>query len=73
MRGQFDVIMCRNVLIYFAEDTQAAVFERFAPLLPPSGILYIGHSERLSGRAAPAFRSEGITTYRKLPAAALAA
>ena len=73
MRGPFDVIMCRNVLIYFAEETQAAVFARFAPLLPPNGVLYIGHSERLSGRATSAFRSEGITTYRKLPTAAVAA
>ncbi len=69
MRNQFDVIMCRNVLIYFAEDTQAEVFQRFAPLVAPGGRLYIGHSERLSGPAATSFQSEGITTYRRLPIA----
>ncbi len=41
MRGKFDAILCRNVMIYFAEDTQATVWHRFTPLLPPGGHLYI--------------------------------
>ncbi len=67
MRSRFDVIMCRNVLIYFAESTQSEVFQRFAPMIVPGGLLYIGHSERLSGPATAAFRNEGITGYRRLP------
>ena len=69
MRGQFDAILCRNVVIYFAEDTQARVWSRFKPLLQPDGYLYIGHSERLGGPAAAAFESAGITTYRRRGAA----
>jgi chemotaxis protein methyltransferase CheR len=65
MRGPFDAILCRNVVIYFAEDTQARIWSRFAPLLAPAGYLYIGHSERLSGPAAPGFETVGITTYRR--------
>ena len=65
MRGPFDAIMCRNVVIYFAEDTQARIWARFLPLLSPTGYLYIGHSERLSGPAAPSFETLGITTYRR--------
>jgi chemotaxis protein methyltransferase CheR len=65
MRGQFDAILCRNVVIYFAEDTQAKIWSRFLPMLVPGGTLYIGHSERLSGPAAASFETIGITTYRR--------
>jgi chemotaxis protein methyltransferase CheR len=64
MRGRFDAIFCRNVVIYFEADTQARLWGRFAPQLVPGGYLYIGHSERVSGPAAARFESEGITTYR---------
>ncbi len=65
MRARFDAVFCRNVVIYFAEDTQAQIWQRFSPLLNPGGYLYIGHSERLSGPALADFTSEGITTYRR--------
>jgi len=64
MRGKFDAIFCRNVVIYFEDETQARVWNRFAPYLTPGGRLYIGHSERLSGPAAALFDGDGITTYR---------
>jgi chemotaxis protein methyltransferase CheR len=64
MKGQFDAIFCRNVVIYFEEETQARVWARFKPLLTAEGRLYIGHSERLNGPAATAFVSDGLTTYR---------
>lgn len=63
-RGQFDVIFCRNVVIYFDEATQAKIWVRYADLLPPGGHLYIGHSERLSGEGKDRFDNTGITTYR---------
>jgi chemotaxis protein methyltransferase CheR len=64
MKGKFDAIFCRNVAIYFDDDTQARLWSRFAPLLPVGGRLYIGHSERVAGPAAAAFEPDGITTYR---------
>ncbi len=64
MRGKFDAIFCRNVVIYFEDETQVRLWSRFAPYLMPGGRLYIGHSERLTGPAAALFASEGITTYR---------
>jgi chemotaxis protein methyltransferase CheR len=64
MRGKFNVIFCRNVVIYFEEETQAKLWSRFLPLLVPGGHLLIGHSERVTGPAASAFENAGITTYR---------
>ena len=66
MRGAFDVIFCRNVAIYFEEATQNRLWSRFADKLHPGGVLYAGHSERVSD---PRFRSDGLTTY-VLPARA---
>lgn len=69
-KGPFQAAMCRNVAIYFDEETQAAVWNRFAPLIEPGGHLYIGHSERLNGPAAHAFEHAGLTTYRRRGAGA---
>lgn len=69
MRGPFDAIFCRNALIYFKEDTQVDIWCRFVPLLAPGAYLYIGHSERLFGEAAPYYVNEAITTYRLAEAA----
>jgi chemotaxis protein methyltransferase CheR len=64
MKGRFQAIFCRNVVIYFDQPTQAKLWSRFGSALAPNGVLYIGHSERLSGPAVAAFKSEGVTTYR---------
>ena len=63
-KGHFDVIFCRNVVIYFDEPTQVKIWSRFASLLPEGGHLYIGHSERVSGDPKNLFDNIGITTYR---------
>ncbi len=64
MRGEFDVIFCRNVAIYFEEETQSRIWARFTAQLSPGGSLYIGHSERVSGTAADKLATDGLTTYR---------
>jgi chemotaxis protein methyltransferase CheR len=46
--GPFDLIFCRNVVIYFDRPTQQKLFRRYAGLLEPEGILCIGHSEAVS-------------------------
>jgi len=65
IRGPFDVVFCRNVVIYFDAATQAALWPRFHGILGPDGILFIGHSERLDAESARGFASIGVTTYRK--------
>lgn len=65
MKGPFNAIFCRNVVIYFDESTQARIWSRILPLLDQNGVLYIGHSERVTGPAASQTKAEGTTTYRK--------
>ena len=64
MKGQFDAVFCRNVMIYFDGDTQAKLCGHFADLMPAGGVLYIGHSERL-GEDDLSFDLCGRTTYIK--------
>ncbi|CCE08306.1 chemotaxis protein methyltransferase [Bradyrhizobium sp. STM 3843] len=47
--GKFDVIFCRNVLIYFDQETKAAIFERLAKVLEPDGTLILGAAESVVG------------------------
>ena len=47
--GSFDVIFCRNVMIYFSHDTQEQLVNRLATCLEPGGYLFVGHSESIAG------------------------
>ena len=62
VRGPFDVIFCRNVMIYFDKPTQYKILKKFAPLLQPDGLLIAGHSESFL-HAADVFKSLGKTVY----------
>jgi chemotaxis protein methyltransferase CheR len=66
--GQFDLVVCRNVLIYFDRDTQERVFEKFYESLAPDGFLVLGKVETLLGpirsRFAPVDARERI--FRRL-------
>jgi chemotaxis protein methyltransferase CheR len=65
---RFDVIFCRNVVIYFDRDTQRRLLTRFAAHLDPQGYLIMGHSENLHWMA-DTFASVGATVYRPRGAA----
>jgi len=47
--GTFDVIFCRNVLIYFDQDTKAGIFDRLSRMLEPDGVLLLGAAESVVG------------------------
>jgi chemotaxis protein methyltransferase CheR len=62
INGAFDVIFCRNVMIYFDKNTQYKILKRFAPMLEAHGLLFAGHSESLH-HAADFFKLRGQTIY----------
>lgn len=64
MRGPFDAIFCRNVIIYFSQENRMELVKRYAGLLRPGGRLFLGHSESTRGEQ---FDLEpcGKTIYRK--------
>lgn len=64
MQGPFDIIFCRNVIIYFDKQTQINLFERYYHMLAPGGLLILGHSENL-GSYQQYFENVGRTMFRK--------
>jgi chemotaxis protein methyltransferase CheR len=64
MHGPFDLIFCRNVVIYFDKPTKQRLFERYAGLLEQGGYLFLGHSESMYGLS-DSFELVGRTVYRK--------
>jgi len=65
MRGKFDAIFCRNVIIYFDFADQCRLFDRFADLLCEGGYVYIGHSESLF-KVTERFRPMGQSIYQRI-------
>ena len=63
MRGRFDFIFCRNVMIYFDKATQHAILKKLAAYLQPDGLLFVGHSESFHS-ASDLFKICGNTVYR---------
>jgi len=64
--GQFDVIFCRNVMIYFDKPTQGKILNRFAPMMKPDALLFAGHSENFL-YVCDKFKLRGKTVYELDP------
>jgi chemotaxis protein methyltransferase CheR len=54
IQNMFDVVFCRNVLIYFDRKTQESVIRKICRYINPGGYLFVGHSESLAGMDVPA-------------------
>ena len=65
MREPFDVIFCRNVMIYFDTPLRARIVSEFERLLTPGGYLFLSHSENLLG-IQHNFKTHGVAVYKKL-------
>lgn len=62
IRGPFDAIFCRNVMIYFDKPTQYQILQKFVPLLGHDGLMFAGHSESFH-HAADLFKLRSKTVY----------
>jgi chemotaxis protein methyltransferase CheR len=65
VKGPFDAIFCRNVMIYFDKETQLRILQKFIPRLKPGGLLFTGHSENLA-HARDLFVLRGKTVYERV-------
>ena len=61
----FDLVFCRNVMIYFDNPTQRKVLERIHAAMKPGGLLYVGHSENFT-ESRDLFRLRGKTIYERV-------
>ena len=62
IRGPFDAIFCRNVMIYFDKPTQYRILQKFVPLLAQDGLMFAGHSESFH-HATDLFKLRSKTVY----------
>ena len=65
LREPFDVVFCRNVMIYFDAATQRQVLERIHRVMKPGGLLFVGHAENFSD-ARSLFALRGKTVYERI-------
>jgi len=61
----FDLIVCRNVVIYFTAESKELLYAKFSKALRPGGVLFVGGTEILSGPAKHGFQNFGISFYKK--------
>lgn len=63
--SNFDLIVCRNVMIYFTEEAKDQIYENFSKSLRPGGILFVGSTEQIFNPARYGFEVEDTFFYRK--------
>lgn len=64
---QFDLIVCRNVMIYFTEEAKHKLYHKFSAALKPGGLLFVGSTEQIFSPGQYNFESADTFFYRKLP------
>jgi chemotaxis protein methyltransferase CheR len=63
--GPFDLIVCRNVLIYFTEDAKDLLYKKFSTALKQDGIFFVGSTEQIFNPSLYGFETEDTFFYRK--------
>jgi chemotaxis protein methyltransferase CheR len=62
----FDLIICRNVVIYFTADAKDTLYAKFCAALRPGGVLFLGGTEIISGAAKYGLQNFGISFYKRI-------
>ncbi len=65
IQGAYDLILCRNVVIYFTDETKSALYRRFYDSLNPGGYLFVGGTERINNSVEIGFENPIPFFYRK--------
>ncbi|MGV2938441.1 protein-glutamate O-methyltransferase CheR [Mesobacillus sp. LC4] len=63
--GPFDLIVCRNVLIYFTEEAKESIYQKFSAALRPGGFLFVGSTEQIFNPGTYNFETADTFFYRK--------
>ena len=66
--GRFDVVLCRNVLLYLSTDTKAEVFPKIAKAMKPGGVLVMGAGETVIGQTSAFAPSKRFRGFYEMPA-----
>jgi chemotaxis protein methyltransferase CheR len=64
--GPFDLIICRNVLIYFTEEAKNRLYKKFSSALKKNGILFVGSTEQIFNPGLYHFKTEETFFYQKI-------
>jgi len=64
--GGFDLIICRNVVIYFTAEAKETLYAKFCAALRPGGVLFLGGTEIISGSIKYGLQNFGISFYKKV-------
>ncbi|MCA1058330.1 protein-glutamate O-methyltransferase CheR [Rossellomorea aquimaris] len=64
--GKYDLIVCRNVLIYFTEEAKSMLYKKFNAALKPGGVLFVGSTEQIFNPSQYGFETEDTFFYKKI-------
>ncbi|PFA70035.1 chemotaxis protein CheR [Bacillus sp. AFS015802] len=64
--GKYDLIVCRNVLIYFTEEAKNLLYKKFNASLKPGGVLFVGSTEQIFNPSQHGFETEDTFFYKKI-------
>ncbi len=62
----YDLIVCRNVMIYFTEEAKSALYQKFSDALRPGGVLFVGSTEQIFQPQKYSFEAEDTFFYKKV-------
>jgi len=66
-QSNYDLIVCRNVMIYFTDEAKKGLYHKFAQALKPGGMLFVGSTEQIFSPGQFGLEAADTFFYRRLP------